>query len=171
MMRELWKEIENTDPGVCRPAACLLQVLFENANQQQASLFVEPTLKLIMPILKQPTPITVDPERDADQENVICTLIDCIASMASVDGGPIDNDSMIDIFETIIPLLGLDHSNSKRLSTLRCIGELSEYHSYVITPYRDHSALISSLLICLQDPEINETALKVLKICSGQIAP
>ena len=31
----LWKEVENRDPTVCRPAASLLQVLFESANHVQ----------------------------------------------------------------------------------------------------------------------------------------
>ena len=112
MMRELWKEIVNSDPAVCRPAASLLQVLFENANQAQASLFVKPTLQLIMPILKSP-----HAHADPDRDEVMCTFIDCIGSMAAVDGGiasmmPIDHDCMIDIFDTIIPFLSGRFSNS-----------------------------------------------------------
>ena len=113
MMRELWKEIVNSDPAVCRPAASLLQVLFENANQAQASLFVKPTLQLIMPILKSP-----HAHADPDRDEVMCTFIDCIGSMAAVDGGiasmmPIDHDCMIDIFDTIIPFLSGIFSKSR----------------------------------------------------------
>ena len=71
---------------------------------------------------------------------------------------------MIDIFHTIIPLLAENSTSTKRLSTLKCIGELSEYHSYVTLPYRDHPDLMSSLLNCLhleKDFEITEKSLRV----------
>ena len=94
MIVNLWKEIENRDPAVCRPAASLLQVLFESANHVQASLSVMPTLNLIMPLLKEEL-----------NDQVVCTLVDCIASMATVEGSPIRHERMMDIIDTILPFL------------------------------------------------------------------
>ena len=55
---------------------------------------------------------------------------------------------------------------SKRLSTLKCLGELSEYHSYVIQPYKNHKGLLQLLINCLQidkdNQDINEKTLQVL---------
>ena len=109
-----------------------------------------PTLNLIMPLLNE------------SNDQVVCTLVDCVASMAKVEGRPIRYEKIMSIIDTILPFLSETNIIEKRLATLRCLSELSENYSYVIHPYRNHPLLLPSLLNCVSEPELGEVASQVL---------
>ena len=89
MINELWQEIDNPNNKVKQGGARLIKVLFENANQQNAALYVNPTVQLIVPLLQDPVVL-----RDTQ---CAVSLINCLGAVAAVNESGLRQGSTIKV--------------------------------------------------------------------------